>query len=250
MYTNGFLTIDEVVMDLQYRGQDYSLTNYDYWFHMVTKGITKMNIFNLRTSNVAYLEVGSTNIIELPSDYIDYVQVGVVNNQGVFHSLTLDSNIMPYPHETCGADDSAVLTAENAATPTLFGYGSSFVLWGGYLSTPYNLTGGYNVGYYNIDRQNNRLLVSGLPQGTAVVVEYKTSGVRINGVTMIRQQMNEALLSWCMMEAQKYGVIQSQTNWASVYFGDENELESLDQAITMDEFKDILYGTWKQSPKR
>lgn len=250
MYSAGFITIDEVVADLQYRGQDYSVTNYDYWYNLCIKGIQKMNIFNLRTSSVAYLQVGSTNIIELPDDYIDYIQVGYVDPQGVFHTLTLDTNIFPFSHETCGEDTSRTLAAQKAVTPTLFVAGSPYVLYGGYMRTPYALTGGYNIGYYNIDRQNGKMYVSGLVQGTAIVLEYKNSGVSKNGITMIRLQMQEALISWCMYQAQKFGVIQSQTNWGTEFYGDLNELESLDQAITQSEFQDILYGTWKQSPKR
>lgn len=248
MYTRGFLTIDEVVMDLQYRGQDYSMTNYDYWFHLAIKAIQKMNIFNLRTSIVAYLAATDTGVIKLPDDYIDYVQIGYVDFAGVFHTLSLDSNLFPVPHETCGVDDTRLLHAQNQLPP-LFNFPGPFVLWGSYLATPYGLTGGYNVGYYNINRMTNELYTT-LPAGTAVCVEYKTSGVSQNNVTMVRQQMQEAIISWCMMTAQKHNVIQSQTNWATVYYGDENELESLDQAITQSEFQDILYGTWKQTPKR
>lgn len=251
MFTKGFLTIDEVVMDLQYRGQDYSMTNYDYWFHLAIKAIENINIFNIQTWSVAYLQVGETNIIELPSDFIDYVQVGWVDQQGVFHSLSQDPNILPFPHETCGTDTSRTLRAENAVVSGLFALnGGPYVLYGGYLQTPYAAVGGFNAGYYNLDRQNNRLLVSGMAPGAAIVLQYKSSGVSLNNVTMIRRQMQQSVISWCMMTAQDFGVIESRTNWGNKHYGDVNELESLDYALTMDEFKDILYGTWKQTPKR
>lgn len=246
MNTAGFVTIDEVVSDLQYRGQDYSLTNYDYWFHLCIQGIKKMNIFNLRTANIAYLEMNGSGILQLPQDYVDYIQIGVVDGQGVFRTLTWDPNIFPVPHETCGENDSVVLRADKAVAPAFFRYPGFNGWWIGQM---YGLTGGYNVGYYNINRATNELYISGLAETVAIVLEYKTTGVSINGVTMVRTQMQEALISWCMMTAQKFNVIQSQTNWATVYYGDENELESLDQAITMEEFRDIIYGSKKQTPK-
>jgi hypothetical protein len=250
MYTNGFLTIDEIVSDLQYRGQDYSLTNYDYWFHLVIKGLQKINVYNLRTSNVAYLPLTTTNIIQLSSDYIDYIQIGVVNGSGVFKPLTYDPNIFPVPQADCGEDTSTVLHADKVSEAPIAGLPGPYILYGETLPVVYGATGGYNAGYYNVNRQDNQLYISGLPVGTAIAVEYKTSGVSLTGLTMIRQQCQEALISWCMMTAQQFGVIQSQTNWANKYYGDEAELESLDQALTSQELQDILYGTWKQSPKR
>lgn len=252
MYTNGFITIDSVVMDLQYRGQDYSMANYDYWYHLAIRGLTKMNIFNLKGTNVAYMEVPATNTIQMPSDYIDYVQIGYVDSAGVFRSGTLNQDLFPVPHETCGADDSLVLRASELVQSTLFtgGTNGQAVLYGGWINTPYNATGGYNAFYYNVNRLTNELYISGLVPGEVIAMEYKTTGVRKDGITMVREQTSEALISWMMMTAQKFKVIQSDTNWSFEHNGDLNELESLDQALTVDEFKDILYGSWKQTPKR
>lgn len=247
MNTPGFITIDEVVSDLMYRGQDFGMSNYDYWFHLAIKGIEKMNIFELRTESVAYLSVPSTNILDLPSDYVDYINIGVVDGQGVFHSLTWDQNILPVPQADCGEDTSNVLRAQKAVRPATF-----FPGWGGWnwgFGGNYGMTGGYNVGYYNVNRDTNQLYISGLVEGTAIVLIYKTTGVSINGVTMVRTQMSEAIISWCMMTAQKHDVIKSNTNWANVHYGDLSDIEDLDQAITMDEFLDIIYGAKKQTPK-
>ncbi len=252
MYTNGFITIDSIVSQLMYRGQDYSTSNYDYWYNLAIQGLTQMNIFNLRTTNIAYLEVPATNIIQMPMDYVDYVQIGYVDNAGVFQTGTLDANLFPVPHETCGTDDSRVLRSEKLVQSSLFlgGVNNQAVLYGGWINTPYNLTGGYNYFYYNVNRLTNELYLSGLVPGQVIAMEYKSSGVRLDGITMIRLQATEALISWMMMTAQKFNVIQSAENWKVTHYEDLNELESLDQAITMDEFKDILYGTWKQTPKR
>ncbi len=252
MYTNGFITIDSIVMQLMYRGQDYSMANYDYWYNLAIQGLTQMNIFNLSTSNIAYLEVPDTNIIQMPMDYVDYIQIGYVDNAGVFRSGTLDQNLFPVPHVTCGTDDSRVLRSEMLVQSALAtgGVNGSAILYGGWINTPYNVTGGYNYFYYNVNRLTNELYLSGLVPGQVIAMEYKSSGVRLDGVTMIRLQATEALISWMMMTAQKFNAIQSPTDWTTTHYMDLNELESLDQAITVDEFKDILYGTWKQTPKR
>lgn len=252
MYTNGFITIDSIVMQLMYRGQDYSMSNYDYWYNLAIQGLTNMNIFNLRTSNVAYLEVPETNIIQMPSDYIDYINIGYVDTAGVFRTGTLDERLFPVPHETCGEDDSRVLRSAMLVRSTLFGPGSSgsAILYGGWINTPYAVTGGYNYFYYNVNRLTNELYISGLVPGNVIAMEYKSSGVRLDGIAMVRIQATEALISWMMMTAQDYNVIQSAKDWTTKYYGDLNELESLDQGLTMDEFKDILYSTWKQTPKR
>lgn len=252
MYTNGFITIDSIVMQLMYRGQDYSMTNYDYWYNLAIQGLTQMNIFNLRTTNVAYLEVPETNIIQLPADYVDYENIGYVDKAGVFRTLTLDERLLPVPHETCGVDDSRVTRSQMFVQSTLFASATtgSAILYGGWINTPYAVTGGFNTGYYNVNRLTNELYISGLVPGNVIAMQYKSSGVRVDGITMVRIQATEALISWMMMTAQKFNVIQSATDWTTTYNFDLNELESLDQGLTMDEFKDILYSTWKQTPKR
>jgi hypothetical protein len=249
MDTNGFLTIRQLVMTIKNRGQDYSMTHYKYWYQLVIDALNHLNIFTSSEFKVAYLVTDDKATVPLPNDYIDYIKIGVIDRSGRLWTLTLNPRVLPVPFQECGEDLTAALEGRGSL-PTDGVYLVPHFWGNSFMAARYSLGGGFNAGYYNIDRQGRNLILSGIPSGTTIVLEYKSTGVSMTETTLIRKQSMEAVVSWCMMTAQQFGVIKSPINWEQKHYGDLEEFDRLEHTLTIDEYNDIIYGQLGQGPKR
>lgn len=255
--TSGGVSIRYVVMSLKNRMKDFSATDYKHLEQLVIDAFQYLNIFTLDTIEVVYLNVDETNSIELPRDYIDYTKIGVIDSCGKLWTLTLNRNLVRLPGEECGIPLNKAIAGCCETNPSAYSYPTTGYYFaphfhnGSFIQNRYGLGGGFNKGYYNIDRQGRYLIISGLPQGTTVVLEYKSTGISITGGTVIPRKAVEAVIAKVMWIESEYGNIRANPQyWQQRFYEEEAILQNLEYKLTMQEYLDEMYKVWKQTPKR
>lgn len=255
--TEGSITLDYVVKNLKNRQQVFNQVDYLHILQLVVDAVSYLNNITLDTIEVAYFTIDDTHCIELPSDYLDYTKIGFLDAHGKIWTLTLNSDLVRYPMQECGLPLDKVVGGFCETYPTTYPYpntgyyfGNGFH-WGNTMSLYYGMGGGFNKGYYNIDRQGRYLLIQGLPKGTRIVLEYKSTGVSIGATTYVARQALEAIIAkvmWVKMEhSDNYGAAQY---WKTRFIEEEGLLANLEYTRTMQEHLDELYRLWNQGAKR
>lgn len=251
----GAVTLRYIVRNMQNRFQSYSNIDFQHYLQLVIDAVSYLNNITLDTIETSWITIGDTNALELPNDYLDYVKIGVVDANGRVWTLTLNPELVRYPLETCGLPLDKVLNGTIGQFPNQYpipeqGYWfTSAFHYGNTIPVQYSLGGGFNKGYYNIDRQGRYLLVSGLPKGTVICLEYKSTGVKIGETTYVPRQAMEAIIAWVMMTKQAHGM-QASVNWEQKFYTEEALLANLEYTRTAEEYKDLFYSVWQQGPKR
>jgi len=252
--TSGTVSLGQIVMSLKNRSKDYGMQDYEQLMQLAIEAYTNLNIFHIATYEVAYLKLDGRNVIDLPPDFIDYTKVAI-NLCGRYYTLSLNSEIIPPRGMDCGIplDHIAKGCCENGTFPyPVDGYnfvphyrGDSLI------QTFFAMGGGWSqAGEYKIDRDRRQLIVSGVPQ-TEIVLEYRSSGVKVGEKTFVPLQCREAIIAWIRWQLAEYGHINAHPErMKNNYFEEEALLKDLEYTRTYEEYMDMFYRSWQQGIKR
>lgn len=255
--TGGTVTLDYIVKNIKNREQVFNQTDYLHILQLVIDATSYLNNITIDTIEVAYITLGDSSCIDLPNDYLDYTKIGFLDCNNKLWTLTLNSNLIRKPNIECGLPLDKVVGGFCEIYPTTYTYpdsgyyfGNGFH-WGNTMSVYYGLGGGFNRGYYNIDRQGRYLLIQGLPKGTTIVLEYKSTGVSIGATTYVTRQALEAIIAKVMWTRYEYSEnYNAAIYWKSRFIEEEALLQNLEYTRTAEEHLDELYRIWNQGAKR
>ncbi len=251
----GTVSVRYITQNIKNRRKEYNANDTRHIEQLVIDAISYLNVFTLDTIEVLYVDVPSNGVITLPEDFIDYTKISVYSRSGKLWTLTLDPSLIRFPLEQCGLELDRVLSGQYDTNvdlmPTTGYYLSPHFNSGNFMDNYYGLGGGFNRGYYNIDRSGNALLTKGLPENTTVIIEYKSTGVSVSGGTYIPRQAMEAIIAKVMWTETEYNVLPGNPQyWEKRFYDEENLLTNLEYTRTMQEHLDSLYSVWQQGPKR
>lgn len=250
-HSGGVMTIKEVVMAYKARWEDYGDSRTMYIKSMVIFALQQLNIFKLNGMDVIYMTTTKSSLLPLPSDFIDYTKIGIIDAHGRLWTLTLNDNVFQVPLMDCGEDISTALTGRIPPPNTGYWWVPHYGADGGYNDTMYSVGGGFNVAYYSIDRQGRNLVINGLPEGTTVVMEYKSTGIKLDDTTIIPTEALETIIAWIDWQDAlrgKNGIHPDRAE--AIYEGLENQLVTMQLRRTFDEYQDIIFESWHQGVKR
>lgn len=255
---NGFVNLDFVVSRyIMLRDEDDRY--YEKYLQLAIDAITEANMYNLPTVKVAYLTLSDVNTVSLPSDYIDYVLIGIEIG-GRIWTLTRNKNIALPVNTECGewSRDNIATSVNESWEGDLYSSNDGYLLSGHYfgseyIQTPYAHGGGVNEAYYRIDegRREIIMLTSRSLSGYNIVLEYKSSGV--NGSTVIRRGAVDFITAYIDEKVTEYNDSVSQSEkerkrYARIRAG--RKLLSTSHGFTLDEFLDKKYQSMSQVIKR
>lgn len=253
--TSGVVTLNYVVANLKNRLKSYGMTDHLYLLQLVIDAYTKLNLITLDHVETVYLDMDERNVVVLPDDYLDYVKIGV-SLCGRIWTLTLNENIVTPKGEACGLPIDKVAAGccdrfPNEFPLPAFGYVWAPFYWNGtYYPELYSWGGGFNTGYYKIDRQERLLIITGVPR-TQIVMEYKSTGIKPGGGTLIPRQAVDCLVYYVMWQQTEFGLIAGNPQrWKDLYEEEDTLLMNLEYSHTADEYLDAFYSSWRQGPKR
>lgn len=236
--TPAFIPLSNVVHSFLNATGIYSKVNFKRFMIIVAENYTDLNINGTALFKTERIVIGSTNSIPWPKDFIDYVRIGTLYNGKIF-TLTKNEAIVGDYVISCGQEipDSDLTDVINNN-------------W----AHNYTTSGGKNFLYYRSDKETRRIIFDGDGVGRTIILQYISSGVELNGDTMIPVSMLKMMrkyLHWVLMDydmTSKYP--QSKIEGARrdfVIF--REEYERLDTGFTADEFIDALRQGYSQGIK-
>jgi hypothetical protein len=217
---------------------------------MALRGFMDFNMYHLDNIRVKYINVIPDNSIDLPTDFIDYVKVAV-NLNGKLWTLTVNDSI-PLPEiDKCGQQIQDI-------TNTFQWQGGGFYFPdhynnGFFVGGAYSLTGGFNTAYYRIDIENRKIWFRGFVPNGQIVLEYISNGVNLSEQTLIPRIAVEPLVNFIHY---KFALQDVRKNRGQIddlrreYQNSVNQMRFFIGSMTEDDFKDLHYQSYKQTPKR
>jgi hypothetical protein len=229
------ITLEQIVKDLLAEQGHYTTHDYLRLLHIANRGLRELTFDVLGKTKVTILEVNSSMKIDLPSDYVDYEFVGVVNED--------------YRLEPLGMQRRIPLTGD-VNDNTEFDDSYHFILGG-----IYGLGGGQNKnGYYapTVDLENGTMTLASMYTGATVYLEYISDGSVTDGLTVIHPYAAEALLAWTYWRSihKNRSIAQSERQAAKAdYFRERRVARARLKSFTKEEALQQFRKGFKQSPK-
>jgi hypothetical protein len=252
--TSAVISLRQIVMSLKSRSKELNMMDYEMLMQLAIEAYTNLNIYHMSTYEVAYIPLEGKEVVNLPSDFIDYTKIAI-NLCGRYYTLTLNNDLIPpkgvlcgepIEHVAAGCYNNGILPLPNSGFGFIPHYrGDTFI------PTFYAMGGGFSgAGQYKIDRANRQIILSGVPK-TELVVEYRSSGVKKNGKTFVPIQCREPIIDWMRWQLSEYGHINANPErMKQNYYESEALMKALDFSRTYEEYMDIMYESWQQGIKR
>jgi hypothetical protein len=127
-----------------------------HFAQLVIEGYTELNLWHLDNIEVVYLRMSEAKTVDLPSDYVDYLKIGIPY-AGKLQVLTNHERIL-FPRtfedgEPVGNSDDSTTTSGSIFFVDHFRNGQ-------FVAGLYGLPGGMDNAYYRIDREQRKILFS------------------------------------------------------------------------------------------
>ena len=216
--------------------------------------LTELNIFHVHCPKVAYLDISEANLVSLPNDYIDFIKPPSIVVNGHIWTLTEDE-LIPIPTELdCGniknpQPDNFTTNGKEHGILNDFLNTTPNTAWGYSLGT----SGGVNVCYYRIDKRKRLIILKGHIRGGKLLLEYTSSGVSMDGTTVIPRELVPTIREYLNWQSLKYNSKNAMglIEMAKKDYEDQlNLFTRFHASLSADQFLDIFYGESRQTPKR
>jgi len=248
--TLGTTTINYVVMSILNRLKDYSMRHYSFLEQILIEGYGDLNLWHLDNIEVVYLRMSEAKTVDVPGDFVDWLKIGVPLH-GKLRVLTNNDAIL-YPRTF--ADGEPV-----GNTDDIYGGISENIYFtdhyrdGQFVGGLYGMPGAADQAFYRFDREKRTIVFSGsIPRGE-IVLEYISTGIKLQGTTVIPREAIPALRAyglWQLIEDDpKVGATQKERK-KQQYEEQVHALDFFQSAFTADEYRRHVYKHSRQSTKR
>lgn len=255
-----YVTLDYVVKNAMLPLEQNNMRGYQTLMQYAIRGFRELKLFSSQSAKIAYCEMLPNKSINLPSDYVKYVKIGICRGGRVL-LLSVDNSIcLGSKVDNCGNPLPVVLDqfdGLSTADAGLFGIGWPFLdhyrngQWVGGL---YGVGAGFNgLGYFREDFSTNTIQFSSEVPSQTIILEYISDGLNPDGTAAIPVQYLECLLAWIHWKRLEFkkGVSQSDIREQErKYIVQFNKLRHFNQMFTVQEYLDSMRNTVYQTPKR
>lgn len=252
--TPGLVTIRYVIMSLLNRLQDYSLKQYKRLTQIAIEGFSEeFALYHIGAgSEVVYLHMSAAKTVNLPADYVDYVRIGVPVNGKLRVITRHDSLLLPRVFDDTGeaVGNTDGESGEGVSNCIFF---SDHFRNGQFIGGLYGLPGGIDTAWYRIDRENRQIVFSGETERSEIVLEYISTGLKPDGSSLISREVVAPLRNyvfWQMVENDPRVAYNEKERRKREFTESIEALRSFTNIPTVDEYRRMVFGTARQSPKR
>lgn len=245
----GTTTINYVVMSLLNRIKDYSMRHRSFLEQIVIEGFTELNLWHLDNIEVVYLRMSEAKTVDVPADFVDWLKVGIPMG-GKLRVLTKHDKIL-LPRTF--SDGETVGNTDDSAGVQDYMYFTDHYRNGQFVAGLYGLPGGIDQAYYRFDRENRTFVFSGSLPRAEIVLEYISSGVKLQGTTVIPREVVPALRAyahWHLIENDPKVSVTEKERKKEQYEEQLAALNFFQSAFTADEYRRHVYKHTKQTVKR
>jgi hypothetical protein len=214
-----------------------AIDNFFRYLQIVIEGLTQLNVKTSYGVKVYFTEVNSVNIVDYPADLIQISRIGVVK-EGVIWSLTQNDSIALPNGDVCGVEVVSDVNLSERHIPTSLNYAKG---------------GGYNFADYRIDHLNRRIVFIGALTNETIVIEYKSSGISMDGDTFLPVSLLPVLkeyLNWTLTKRNKQAPQAEKQRARIDYINARNDYVKTKHAFSMDDLLDAVYSGIGQGVKR
>ena len=246
--TAGIVSMRYIVMSVLNRMRQYSMQNYEFLMQICIEEYTRMNLWHLDNVEVVYLTMSSAKVVSLPADFVDWLKIGIPVNGKLRVITRHDKLLLPRAFQ----DGTEVGNADETGSLDTILFVDHFRA-GQFVAGLYGLGGGIDSAYYRFDRERNQLIFSGTVNRGQIVLEYISSGVALNGSTMIPREAVPALqayLLWQYIDNDLNTAMNEKQRRKQNWEEEIAALEFFQSAFTKEEYMRHVYKHSKQTPKR
>jgi hypothetical protein len=198
--------LDKVVREYLIQSGETTLAKYSKAYQNGVSGLRELNMDLSGVPQVVNLPVSQADQVELPNDYIQYIQIGLAGPDGMVHALGNNPHInLSLSVNNCGVPQPPSMTVTSPTetdfiNPDWDGFGDNFRN-GENMGRFFGLGGGQNpYGYFRIDKRSNTIQLGGLGNGsvaiTGIVLEYISNLSLIDGDYDVHPFIVETIKSW------------------------------------------------------
>lgn len=249
-------------------------TNENKYARLLQHGISGLREFNFDLANgfegvptSVVLPVNSNQSVDLPADYINYVRIGVLDNNGNLLVLGLNNDMRRGgPVDLCGNPTNTLQVQTTSSTtnnsnPDLAVLNGVLLSWDGYADNFRNgeltgrffgIGGGTNPnGYYRVDMKSGQILLGGV-KASNVFLEYLSDLQAVDGEYLVHPYVVEALkcyIYWKMASRneRKTGMVKQESR--QEYFNEFARAKARFNAHTVEEWYAAFRFSNKMSPR-
>lgn len=236
-HTPALRKLSNVVTSYLNSRGDYSKENYMRYLQIVIEGYTDLNIYHSLSLRSITKRVNDANMIALESDFIDWAKIGIIIG-GILHPLGVNNSIQ------LPKDD---ITVYNPSVPEhLAGLDYSHYL-------DYSSTGGNRYAEFKVFPEKRKIQFRGSVKNYDILIEYISSGVSMEGDTLIPIQMIPVLrtyLKWQLLEYDDGASLNSKIRAEQQHGNELIKVVNAQNALGAEEFIDIIRSGYKQTVKR
>jgi len=222
--------------------------------------------------------IGSNNTVDLPSDYVDLVKVGIVGGDGTVFVLNQNKNIN-YSQKVSLNDDSAE-TFDNTNKDPMYLDGNkvedreddktsttgsdvlssedpfeSYVfrnyIYENSLGGLYGIGGGHGIGEYRINLDQNRLELDTSSDISEVIIEYVADEARSSNplIHVYAEEALRAYIYYKLCERKSTVPANEKMRARSEYYNERRKAKARLGNFTRDEALRTIRKNFKQAPK-
>lgn len=260
MDSKGYVNLDYVVKQVLLDLDDNTLHRYDKYLQLAINGFTALNLFTIQNVRVAYLPISNIKTVDLPDDYIMYTKIGY-NRDGSFYNLSVNDNLMlARDNGDCGepVNDNQATCDNTLSYPYVGAYYAPHWRNGNFVGEVYGASGGRADIQFRIDLERRQIVLdSDVTTGdlavTELILEYKSSGISIAGETIVPREYVECLkkyIHWQIVEYKDGMAMNIKQRSQNLYYIEYEKVRKLVFSFTLQDYLDMTYSTYKQTPKR
>lgn len=246
--TPGVVTIEYVADTVVAKDDSLNHRDKKKIKQLIIEGFGDMSLFHLPSVEVQYLYMDTAKTVSVPNDYVNYLKVGVPV-QGKLKIATEDKSIL-LPRKFQDGKDVGNLDATNANPSVFF---SDHFRNGKFVGGIYGAPGGRNTIYFREDHELRQIIFIGDVPRSEVVLEYVSTGVTLSGGTNIPRICVLPLQTYVFWQLAEYdrrvpgGEKERKKN---NHLEEVSKLRAFLNTPTAQEYRDALYKSSRQSPKR
>ncbi len=250
-------SLDYIVRSILSQTEEQSLNKYQLYLQYAIRGFRELNLQASTVTKISYLPISDSKSIDLPTDYVKYLKIGVVCN-GHIILLGLDNSIaLNHDYNDCG-DPLEIVTqspAERDFSNLNYGYFFSDHFHNGqWIGGAYGIGGGYNgKGYYRVNEEKNQIQLSSQVPSTEIVLEYISDGLNPDGSANVPVETIECLIAFVMWKIKQY---KKNTSLGEIdmartdYITEFNKLKHFKLCFSLQEYLDVYRRNVQGTVKR
>ena len=243
--------LEEIVREFYI--EDLGLSNidnrYPRFLQIAATGLNELNMDLKSIITEVTLPVNANDTVNLPSNYIDYVAIGIVNGDQ-FSGLGLNRNVAPRAKGSCGGIQDVTSTDNDSGA--FLGSSTFYTADGEFRGGAYGLGGGGNSnGTYNIYKQDGYISLNN-SSASEIVLRYIASVEQVDGNFMIEEYLVDAIKSWIwhryIRRMRSYS--ESAKDKAEAEFNRKKKLAmKRENRFSIPEFMNAFRSGYRSSPK-